>query len=124
MKTCLIVDDSETVRKLLRHIVEDMGFACIEAEHGEAAYDACRAQMPDVILLDWSMPIMNGLAFTQKLRQTAGGEKPVIIFCTSETDIGQIRKALEAGASEYVMKPFDASIIRSKFYLTGQIGEP
>lgn len=121
MKTCLIVDDSPIVRSVLRNILMDAGFDCREAENGEAAYDQCRAQFPDLILLDWNMPVMNGPDFLKKLRKTAGGEKPKVIFCTSETDIKQIRKALDAGADEYVMKPFDADIILSKLRLTGML---
>ncbi len=117
MKTCLIVDDSEVVRKILRRIIEDMGFACLESENGEQAYNECRALMPDVIVVDWNMPVMNGLDFTKKLRKTAGGDKPKIIFCSSESDMKQIRRAIDAGANEYVMKPFDTAIIQSKFRL-------
>jgi len=119
MKTCLIVDDSPIVRNILRNIVEELGFSCYEADNGQVAYDACCAQLPDAILLDWNMPVMNGLDFLKKLRKTAGGDKPKVIFCTSETDSKQIHKALNAGADEYVMKPFDGDIIRSKFRLTG-----
>lgn len=122
MTQCLIVDDSEVIRKLLRRIVEDAGFACHEAANGEEAYNACRAMMPDIILIDWDMPVMNGLEFTKKLRKTVGGERPKIIFCTSESDIKQIKRAVEAGANEYVMKPFDAAILQSKLSLIGMAG--
>lgn len=117
MKTCLIVDDSEVVRKTMRRIVEDLRFICIEAEHGEAAYDICRSQMPDVITLDWNMPVMDGYEFLKKLRKTAGGDKPKVIFCSTQGDAKKIRTVIEAGADEYVIKPFDTAIIHSKFKL-------
>lgn len=119
MKTCLIVDDSASVRSILKNIVMDMGFDCVEAENGEAAYHACGLRLPDVILLDWNMPVMDGFDFLKKLRKAEGGRTPKVIFCTAENDVRKIRKALEAGADEYVMKPFDAEIIRNKFRLAG-----
>lgn len=119
MKDCLIVDDSAAVRSILKNIVLDLGFECREAENGQAAYQECAAQFPNVVLLDWNMPVMNGFDFLKKLRKLEGGKGPKVIFCTSETDVKQIRKAMDAGADEYVMKPFDADIIRSKFRLTG-----
>lgn len=119
MPTCLIVDDSHVVRKVIKHIAEDLDFECTEAENGLIALEACQKQMPDGIVVDWSMPIMDGLTFIQKLRQLPGGKLPRIILCSSETSTPQIRKALSAGADEFIMKPFDANIIESKFRLAG-----
>lgn len=119
MKYCLIVDDSEIVRKILRRTIEDMGYTCTEAGDGEEAYNACRALMPDVIVTDWNMPVLNGLDFIKKLRRTAGGDKVKVIFCSAESNLKKIRQAVDAGADEYVMKPFDNTIIYSKFYLLG-----
>ncbi|MCD8563037.1 MAG: response regulator [Alphaproteobacteria bacterium] len=119
MKSCLVVDDSRVVRKVARRIVEDLGFTCSEAEDGQQAYDACKAQMPDAILLDWNMPVMSGIEFLEKLRQMENGQTPKVVFCTTENDIAHIQKAIQAGANEYIMKPFDSEIIESKF---SQIG--
>lgn len=119
MKTCLIVDDSITVRKVLRRIIEDLGFTCHESENGEQAYDTCRGDMPDAIFLDWNMPVMNGIEFLQKLRMTAGGDKPKVIFCSTENSDAHIRRAINGGANEYIMKPFDGSIVRSKLRVVG-----
>ena len=107
MKTCLIVDDSRVIRKVSRHILETLGFAVDEAENGKAALDACEAAMPDVVLLDWNMPVMTGIEFLVHLRQRPGGDKPKVVFCTTENDVAHIREAIAAGADEYVMKPFD-----------------
>lgn len=71
--------------------------------------------MPDTILLDWSMPIMSGLEFLKLLRAFIGGEKPYIVYCTVENDIGQIALARKAGANDYMMKPFDRLILEAKF---------
>lgn len=119
MKTCLVVDDSRVIRKVARKIVEDIGFAVEEAADGQQALDACRKAMPDAILLDWNMPVMNGLDFLIRLRQEPGGAAPVVVFCTTENDMSHITQALRAGANEYVMKPFDGEIIESKFAEVG-----
>lgn len=115
---CLIVDDSKVVRTLARRMIEPLGFSTEEAENGEEALSRCRARMPDCILLDWHMPVMNGLECLTQLRAMPGSQ-PKVIFCTTETDISHIQKALAAGADEYVMKPFDAEIIKDKLTQVG-----
>lgn len=115
MKSCLIVDDSSVVRKVARRILEDMDFIVDEAEDGQDAFDKCRQEMPDAILLDWNMPIMSGLEFLKLLRAFVGGENPHVVYCTVENDIGAIAMALKAGASDYMMKPFDRTILEAKF---------
>jgi two-component system chemotaxis response regulator CheY len=114
MRTCLIVDDSRVVRKVARKIFEDLGFSCSEAEDGEQAYAACMADMPGVILLDWNMPVMNGIEFLRKLRASAGGDAPKVVFCTTENEMSFIQEAIMAGANEYIMKPFDSQIVQGK----------
>jgi len=115
MKSCLVVDDSSVVRKVARRILEDLDYVIDEAEDGQEAYDKCRAEMPDAILLDWNMPIKSGLEFLKDLRGYDGGQKPKVVFCTTENDVGHIAMALKAGANEYIMKPFDRDILESKF---------
>ena len=115
MKSCLIVDDSSVVRKVARRILEDMDYIVEEAEDGQEAFDKCRQEMPDAILLDWNMPIMSGLEFLKQLRGYVGGEKPHVVYCTVENDIGAIALALKAGANDYMMKPFDRTILEAKF---------
>jgi two-component system chemotaxis response regulator CheY len=122
MKSCLIVDDSRVVRKVARRIAEDLGFSCEEAEDGQQAYEACQGAMPDAILLDWNMPVMSGIEFLEKLRQMNGGTEPKVIFCTTENDMNHIQRAIQAGADEYIMKPFDSEIIESKFTQIGLLG--
>src|SRR6218665_3240984 len=120
-KTCLVVDDSRVIRKVARKIVEDLHMLCEEAEDGLLAVEAVTKAMPDAVLLDWNMPNMNGLEFLIKLRSMPGGEKPVVIFCTTENDLQHITDALTAGANEYIMKPFDSDIIQGKFEQAGLI---
>lgn len=115
MKSCLIVDDSSVVRKVARRILEDLDYIVEEAEDGQDAFDKCRQEMPDAILLDWSMPILSGLEFLKLLRGYVGGDKPHVVYCTVENDIGAIAMALRAGASDYMMKPFDRTILENKF---------
>jgi two-component system, chemotaxis family, chemotaxis protein CheY len=119
MASCLIVDDSKVVRMVARRILEDLNFEILEAEDGQNAMNVCLEGMPDVILLDWNMPVMNGLDFLKQLRQTDGGSAPVVIFCTTENDMAHIREAISAGANEYIMKPFDRAIIEAKFSQVG-----
>ncbi len=119
MKSCLVVDDSKVIRKVARRILEELSFDIKEAVDGQDALDNCIADMPDVVLLDWNMPIMNGLDFLKALRRTDGGDNPVVVFCTTENDMAHISAAISAGADEYIMKPFDREIIESKFSQVG-----
>jgi two-component system chemotaxis response regulator CheY len=119
LRTCLVVDDSRVIRKVARRILEELGFEIAEAADGMEALAWCRAAMPDAILLDWNMPVMNGIDFLRQLRAETGGDKPTVVFCTVENDIAHITEALEAGANEYIMKPFDGDIIEAKFAEAG-----
>lgn len=121
MPTCLVVDDSKIIRKLARRIAEAIGFETSEAEHGKAAVAACEVAMPDLILLDWYMPEMDGLQFIKALRLMPGGDKPKVMFCTTENEFSHIAQAMEAGADEYVMKPFDEEMIRGKLEQIGML---
>jgi two-component system, chemotaxis family, chemotaxis protein CheY len=123
MKTCLVVDDSSVVRKIARRILEEIGFAVVEAEDGEQALEACKKSLPEAILLDWNMPVMDGYDFLGNLRRMPGGEEPKVVFCTTENDIDHISRALNAGANEYIMKPFDKDIISAKFQEVGLIAQ-
>jgi two-component system, chemotaxis family, chemotaxis protein CheY len=119
MKTCLIVDDSSVIRKVARRILEGLDFQITEAENGEEAVEACRLQIPDAILLDWNMPKMDGYEFLRALRRLPGGDRPKVVFCTTENDVAHIARALHAGANEYIMKPFDKDIVEAKFQEVG-----
>ena len=119
MKTCLVVDDSRVIRKVSRRILEDLAFEVAEASDGVEALAWCSAVMPDVILLDWNMPQMDGMAFLRRLRAEPGGDAPKVIFCSVENEIERIREALDAGADEFIMKPFDGGIVAGKLNYLG-----
>ncbi|MFC7474427.1 response regulator [Dankookia sp. GCM10030260] len=116
---CLVVDDSRVVRKAARRIVETLGFTVREAEDGAQALAACREAMPDVVLLDWNMPVMDGISFLRAARAEFGPDRPVVVLCTTEAAAERIVEALEAGAQEYIMKPFDAALLQDKFVQAG-----
>jgi two-component system, chemotaxis family, chemotaxis protein CheY len=122
VKTCLVVDDSRVIRKVARRILEDLGFEIAEASDGMEAIAWCRTAMPEAILLDWNMPVMDGLSFLRELRKEPNGHEPVVVFCTVESDMEHIVAALDAGADEYIMKPFDGDILEAKLSQAGLIG--
>jgi len=121
MKTCLVVDDSRVIRKVTCRILRDLAFETLEAENGVAALTACRQKMPDVILLDWSMPQMTGLEFLRALRSETRGNHPIVVVSTTENDTARITEALGAGADEYVVKPFDRGILEAKLAEVGLV---
>jgi two-component system chemotaxis response regulator CheY len=114
MNNALIVDDSRIVRRFARTALEALGFTCLEAGNGLEALSACRMTMPDLVLLDWEMPVLDGLGFATALRAEPNGGAPKILFCTTHSDISHIERALAAGSDEYVMKPFDREILELK----------
>jgi len=121
MKSCLLVDDSRVIRKVARQIFEALDFSCEEAENGQLAVESCQKSMPQVILLDWNMPVMDGMEFLRALRKMPNGGDSVVVFCTTENDMKHIQEAMTNGANEYIMKPFDADIVRSKLTQLGVI---
>ena len=121
MKRFLIVDDSSVVRNIAKRILKGLNFELDEAADGSKAVEACKSHMPDAILLDWNMPVMDGLEFLKVLRAMPGGAQPKVIFCTTENDVRHITMAMSAGADEYIMKPFDTLIIQSKLEEIGLI---
>jgi two-component system chemotaxis response regulator CheY len=121
MAHCLIVDDSKVIRKVARHIIEGLGLSVEEAEDGSVALEACRARSFDLILLDWNMPVMSGMEFLSALNDTELAHRPKVMFCTTENGTAHIRAAIENGADEYVMKPFDRETLERKLQLIGLV---
>jgi two-component system chemotaxis response regulator CheY len=118
-KTCLVVDDSRVVRRVARLILEGQGYLVEEAADGQIALDSCRAHLPDAVLLDWNMPNMNGIEFLFALRKEFGPDNPPVVFCTTENEVSFVERAIEAGAQEFIMKPFDKDILVGKFTQVG-----
>jgi two-component system chemotaxis response regulator CheY len=102
-RSALVVDDSRVVRKVARRILEAHGCTVVEAGDGQQALDACRAGLPDFVLLDWNMPVMDGITFLRALRDEFGPENPPVIFFTTENDMAHIEMAITCGAQEYIM---------------------
>lgn len=119
-RKCLIVDDSRVIRKVSRQIIQTLGYVIDEAENGHEALEKCKAQgMPDLIMLDWDMPVMTGIEFVSALRGTAGGAHPKVVFCTTKNGSFDIHDGIEAGANEYVIKPFDHDTLLEKLKRIG-----
>lgn len=114
MALCLVVDDSDVIRKIAVHFLADYGFETVEAENGQLALERCNERMPDVVLLDWHMPVMAGMEFISSVRLQPRGEQPYIIYCVTENDAVDIARALSAGANDYLIKPFDRDGFRAK----------
>lgn len=121
VRQCLIVDDSRVVRKVSRSIVEKFGYQVIEAENGSEALERCRVAMPDLVLLDWDMPVMTGLEFIKALRAIPSPLQPKAMFCTSKSGAHDIHLGISAGADEYITKPFDESTMTAKLLSIGAI---
>ena len=119
----LIVDDSSAMRRILARFVKPCGFDVHEAADGRQALDVIAEVGPvDLALVDWNMPEMNGYEFLVAARADAGNAATRIVMVTTETEIDRIVAALDAGADEYVMKPFTADVIRGKLEQLGLVG--
>jgi two-component system chemotaxis response regulator CheY len=118
-RLCLVVDDSRVIRRVAASLLKDLGFEVAEAEHGVAAIRFCERKVPDLILLDWNMPEMDGLSCLNTLHAMKLMPKPAVVMCTTENSIVKIREALESGADEYIMKPYDGDVLAGKLEQLG-----
>jgi two-component system chemotaxis response regulator CheY len=118
----LIIDDSRAMRSILRRIVTDLGFETLEAGHGQEALEHLEAgRVPDLCLIDWNMPVMDGYTFVTKVREKPEWRDITLMMVTTESEHGQIVRALAAGAHEYVIKPFTPDAIVDKLELLGLV---
>lgn len=116
----LIIDDSRTMRSILRRIVTELGYETTEAANGQDALDALEdGLMPDLCLIDWNMPLMDGYTFVTRVRAEPRWRNLTLMMVTTESEHGQIVRALAAGAHEYVIKPFTPDAIVEKLELLG-----
>lgn len=118
-KLCLIADDSRMIRTAARTILHDLQFRTAEAENGREALSRCLQQTPDAILLDQNMPYMDGMSFLRALQEGGLAQRSKIIFCSNDRNPAQIASAMHAGAHEYLIKPFDRSILTAKMEKLG-----
>ena len=116
---CLVVDDSRVIRRMATDILKSMGLRTAEAEHGGKAVEFCRQMVPDMVLLDWNMPEMDGISCLRALRAMALEPRPIVVMCTTESSFSKIQEALEAGADEYIMKPYDREVLLDKLVQVG-----
>ncbi len=107
------------IRKVARQIVEARGYAVSESENGEEALSKCKIAMPDLIILDWDMPIMTGIEFLAELRALNSDKRPKVVFCTTHSSVTDIHQAVEVGADEYVTKPFNEASLVAKLQNIG-----
>lgn len=119
MKHCLIVDDSDVIRKVARRILESRGFEVSEAENGQVAVQLCVERMPDAVIVDWQMPVMNGLEFLGALRLSTKQPRPYIFYCTTEEDPAEIARAVAGGANDFLLKPFNRASLENKLASAG-----
>jgi len=121
MSKALVVDDSKTIRIILSRILRELGYEVCEAGNGKEALKVMETEKAAVnlVLADWNMPEMNGLELLKQLRQDPALASLKVIMVTTETELDHMVSALEAGANEYVMKPFTKDILREKLELVG-----
>ena len=120
MRRALVVDDSRTIRSILSKKLNQLGFKVSEAENGQVALDTLRAAPPvSLVLVDWNMPVMNGLEFVKAARAEPAWDQVTIVMVTTETETSQMLAALDAGANDYIMKPFTDEIIAERLMLLG-----
>jgi two-component system chemotaxis response regulator CheY len=116
----LVIDDSRAMRSILRKIMTEVGFEVIEAEHGRHGLERLEEAGPtELALVDWNLPEMNGFEFVCSVRSNPAYDDMRLIMVTTETEKSQIRSALEAGADEYIMKPFTKDTILEKLAMIG-----
>jgi two-component system chemotaxis response regulator CheY len=115
----LVVDDSPVIRKIARRILEGMQLTTAEASDGREALAACSFRMPDALFVDGSMPGLDSYELVRKLRNMPGGDRPKVVFCSTEQNVALIARAMHAGADEFLMKPFDRSAVELKFASLG-----
>jgi two-component system chemotaxis response regulator CheY len=119
----IVIDDSRAMRMILRRIVGQFGFEVVEAEDGQAALDLLGSldEVPRLALIDWNMPRMTGLEFVSHARDDERLRDMTLVMVTTESEQGQIVRALAAGAHEYVIKPFTADAMTEKLALLGLV---
>lgn len=123
MPKAMVIDDSRTIRMILAGTLAELGYEVCQAANGKEALTALQGETEDVslILVDWNMPEMNGLDFVKHVRSESRFSAIPLMMVTTETEMQQMARALEAGANEYVMKPFTKEIIADKLRLMGVI---
>jgi two-component system chemotaxis response regulator CheY len=119
LRTCLIVEDSSTIRRVLREMMRRLHFFPLEAKSAEEAFAICTKRLPEVLLVDWNLPGIDGVGLVELVRALPGGRDPKVLMCTVESSMAHIERAMSAGADEYIMKPFTMEALADKLSLAG-----
>jgi two-component system chemotaxis response regulator CheY len=119
----LVIDDSRAVRLLIRNILSELGMDVVEAGNGREGLD-CLGESADVdlVLVDWNMPVMDGLEFITAVRSQQAYDAVRLVMVTTETESDQVMRAMAAGANEYVMKPFNKDVLVAKLSMLDVFG--
>ncbi len=120
-KKCVIADVSPVIRMLLSKIIENFGYEVLEVEDGEELLEICSREQPDLIISDWALPLIDGIDVLYKIRGNRHLRQPKFIFCATVSDVENIRIALDGGADDFIMRPFDEEIIGSKLAILGML---
>ena len=120
---CLVADDSQIIRMVLAKIFTNFGFEVFVAEDGDEVIEKCLAHEPDIVVMDWWLPVIDGIDVLYKIRNDKRIRQPRIIFCSSNSNPDKIAEALQGGADDYLMKPFDEEIIKNKLIILGLLKE-
>lgn len=116
----IVIDDSKAIRRIMGNIMRELNFEVFEAENGQQGLEQLELHgAPDVALVDWNMPVMNGLDFVRSIRANPEYDLVPVIMVTTETEMERVVQALTEGVNEYVMKPFDRASIQDKLQLIG-----
>lgn len=124
MKRCLIVEDSSVIRKVAKRILSSNEMLVVEAGDGHDALMICSHEMPDVILVDSNLPDMTAVDFIRRVSQVAADQRPHIMLCLTEMDVGAIMRAKRAGANSYLLKPFNRSQLLERFRQVAATARP
>ena len=123
----LVIDDSRAMRRIVGSILKDLGYTVAEAGHGREALDVLEGlsgePLPDLACIDWNMPVMDGLQFVSAVRSNPAWRSMTMMMVTTESEHGQIVRALAAGAHEYMIKPFTPDAFADKLSLLGLLPE-
>ena len=117
--TILVADDSATMRMIVQATLTGAGWKVLTAGNGQEALEVAKNHPVDLVVSDWNMPVMSGMDFLRALKDSGLPQRPKVVFCTTENGMAYIRAAIEAGADEYVMKPFDRETLESKLQIVG-----
>lgn len=118
-KTCLVVDDEDTVRSVAAVVSKRLGFDTKEAKSGKEAFEMCKQSMPDVVLLDWYMPDMDGIEFLKVFRMLENNNNTIVLMCSGENKKEKVKEAIESGANSYLLKPLEIESLRKRLLQLG-----